>query len=176
MKVLIEDLVDLAKLETKSFRLELRSVESRELLEDAIIDARPLADAKHISLVVDLVDPPRIDADPPRMAQVLSNLLGNAVKFVPEKGTITLRARARDGTLFVSIADTGRGIAPEDLPFVFERYWRPTGSKVEGTGLGLYIARGLVEAHGGQIWAESSPTGATLTFAIPLEARPGLSR
>jgi chemotaxis family two-component system sensor kinase Cph1 len=173
MKALIDDLVDLARLDTKSFPLELRSVESRELLEEAIIDARPLADAKHVSLVMDLVDPPTIDADSHRISQVLSNLLGNAIKFTPERGAVTLRARARDGTLLVSIADTGRGIAPEDLPFVFERYWRPKGSKVEGTGLGLYIARGLVEAHGGRIWAESSPQGATLTFTFPIEARRG---
>jgi len=169
MKALIDDLVDFARLETKSFPLELRSVESRELFEEAIIDARPLADAKHVSLLMDLVDPPRIDADSSRISQVLSNLLGNAIKFTPERGAVTLRARARDGALWVSVADTGRGMAPEDLPFVFERYWRPKGSKDEGTGLGLYIARGLVEAHGGRIWAESSPKGATLTFTLPLE-------
>jgi light-regulated signal transduction histidine kinase (bacteriophytochrome) len=173
MKALIDDLLDFAKLDTVSLLLELRSVESRELLEEAIIDAQPLADAKHISLFMDLVDPPRIDADAPRISQILSNLLGNAIKYTPENGNVTLRARGRDGMLLVSIADTGTGIAPEDLPFVFERYWRPKGSKAEGTGLGLYIARGLVEAHGGRIWAQSSPEGTTLTFTLPLEARRG---
>jgi light-regulated signal transduction histidine kinase (bacteriophytochrome) len=174
MKVLIDDLVDLARLDTETFSLELLSVASRDILKDAIINARPLADAKHISLVMDLVDPPRIEADSHRISQVLANLLGNAIKFTPERGVVTLRARVRDGNLLVSISDTGRGIAPEDMPFVFERYWRPEGSKVEGTGLGLYIARRLVEAHGGRIWAESSPKGATLTFELPLGSRPGL--
>ena len=88
---------------------------------------------------------------------MLSNLLGNSIKFTPEGGTVTLRARSRDGVLSVTIADTGRGIAPEHLAHIFDRYWRPKGSEGEGTGLGLYIARGIVEAHGGRVWAESSP-------------------
>jgi chemotaxis family two-component system sensor kinase Cph1 len=172
MKALIDDLVDLTMVGTENFPLETQSLESRELLEEAISDAQPLADAKHVSLVMDLVDPPRINADAPRMSQILSNLLGNAIKFTPAGGSVTLRARPLDGMLLVSISDTGSGIAPEDLPFVFERYWRAKGSNVEGTGLGLYIARGLVEAHGGRIWAESPPIGATLTFTFPLGARP----
>jgi signal transduction histidine kinase len=146
-------------------------VESRDLLEDAVTDAQPLADAKHISLVLDLSDPPKIDADPHRISQVLSNLIGNAIKFTPEGGTVTLHAQPRDGTLSVTIADTGRGIAPDDLAHIFDRYWRPKRSDVEGTGLGLYIARGIVEAHGGRVWAESSTQGATFVFTLPLETR-----
>jgi chemotaxis family two-component system sensor kinase Cph1 len=169
MKALIEDLLELEKLGAKSFPLDVQPVESRDLLEDAVTDARPLADAKHISLVLDLSDPPKIDADPHRISQVLSNLLGNAIKFTPEGGTVTLGAQPRDGVLSVTIADTGRGIAPEDLAHIFDRYWRPTASEGEGTGLGLYIARGIVEAHGGRVWAESSPQGATFVFTLPLE-------
>ena len=134
-------------------------------------DAQPLADAKHISLLLDLSEPPTIDADPHRISQVLSNLLGNAIKFTPEGGTVRLSAQPRDGVLSVTIADTGRGIAPEDLAHIFDRYWRPKGSAGMGTGLGLYIARGIVEAHGGRVWAESSPQGATLVFTLPLEGR-----
>jgi light-regulated signal transduction histidine kinase (bacteriophytochrome) len=171
MKALIQDLLELARIEAKTFPLEIRPVESRVLLEDAVTDAQPLADAKHISLVLDLHDPPKIDADPHRISQVLSNLLSNAIKFTPEDGTVTLRAWPRDGALAVAIADTGRGIAQEDLTHVFDRFWRPQGSKGEGTGLGLYIARGVVEAHGGRVWAESSPQGATFTFTLPLEPR-----
>jgi chemotaxis family two-component system sensor kinase Cph1 len=169
MKALIEDLLELEKLGATSFPLDVQPVESRKLLEDAATDARPLAHAKHISLVLDLSDPPTIHADPHRISQVLSNLLGNAIKFTPEGGTITLCARARDGALSVTIADTGRGIAPDDLAHIFDRYWRPRGSEGEGTGLGLYIARGIVEAHGGRVWAESSPQGATFVFTLPLE-------
>jgi signal transduction histidine kinase len=171
MKALIQDLLELARIEAKTFPLEIRPVESRNLLEDAVTDAQPLADAKHISLILDLHDPPKIDADPHRLSQVLSNLLGNAIKFTPEGGTVTLRAWPRNGALAVAVADTGRGIAPEDLAHVFDRFWRPQGSKGEGTGLGLYIARGVVEAHGGRVWAESSPQGATFTFTLPREPR-----
>ena len=171
MKALIDDLLELERLGAKSFPVDVQPVESRDLLEEAQTDAQPLADAKHISLVLDLIDPPKIHADPHRISQVLSNLLGNSIKFTPEGGTITLRARSRDGVLSVTIEDTGRGIAPEHLAHIFDRYWRPRGSKVEGTGLGLYIARGIVEAHGGRVWAESSPNGATFVFTLPLEPR-----
>jgi signal transduction histidine kinase len=171
MKALIKDLLELSRIEAKAFPLAVRPVESRDLLEDAVSDAQPLADAKDISLVMDLNDSPKIDADPHRISQVLSNLLGNAIKLTPEGGTVTVRARLRDGTLAVSIADTGRGIASEDLAHVFDRYWRPKGSTGEGSGLGLYIARGVVEAHGGRMRAESSPQGAILSFTLPLETR-----
>ena len=171
MKALVDDLLELERLGAKSFPIDVQPVESRDLLEDARTDAQPLADAKHISLVLDLIDPPKIHADPHRISQVLSNLLGNSIKFTPEGGTVTLRARSRDGVLSVTIADTGRGIAPEHLAHIFDRYWRPKGSEREGTGLGLYIARGILEAHGGRVWAESSPQGATFVFTLPLEPR-----
>jgi light-regulated signal transduction histidine kinase (bacteriophytochrome) len=170
MKALIEDLLDLDTMGAQSFPLDVQTVESRELLVDAVTDARPLADAKDISLLLDQTESPKIDADPHRISQVLSNLLGNAIKFTPEGGTVSLAAQPRDGVLAVTIADTGRGIAPEDLAHIFDRYWRPKGLEGTGTGLGLYIARGIVEAHGGRIWAESSPQGATLVFTLPLEA------
>ena len=173
MKALIEDLLDLASLEEKSFPLVFQPVESRELLEDALTDAQPLADAKQISLLLHLNDPPKIDADPHRISQVFSNLLGNAIKFTPAGGTVTLCGRGHDGMLSVTIADTGRGIAPEDLAHIFDRFWRPKASEGGGTGLGLYIARGIVEAHGGRLWAESSPEGATFFFTLPLEPRRG---
>ena len=110
MKALIEDLLDLETLGAKSFPLDVQPVESRDLLEDAVTDAQSLANAKHISLVLDLSNPPKIHADPHRLSQVLSNLLGNAIKFTPEGGTVTLCARTRDGALSVTIADTGRGL------------------------------------------------------------------
>jgi chemotaxis family two-component system sensor kinase Cph1 len=171
MKALMDDLLDLASIEEKSFRLVIQPVESRDLLEDAVTDAQPLADAKHIALVLQLNDPPKIDADPHRISQVFSNLLGNAIKFTPAGGTVTLCARVRNGMLSVAISDTGRGIAPEELAHIFDRFWRSKESEGGGTGLGLYIARGIVEAHGGRLWAESSPQGATFSFTLPLEPR-----
>ena len=171
MKALIQDLVDLSRIESKALPLERRSVDVRALLEEAISDAQPLADAKRISLVADGVDAPPLDGDAHRLSQVLSNLLGNAIKFTDEGGTVTVRARPLEAELSVSVADTGRGIAPDDLPHVFERYWRPKHAHAEGTGLGLYIARAVVEAHGGRIEATSSPRGTTFTFTLPFRRR-----
>jgi light-regulated signal transduction histidine kinase (bacteriophytochrome) len=166
MKALINDLLDLSRIEAGSFRLERRPVESGEMLAGAIADAQPLADAKRITLVAEVVAPPKLEADRGRVSQLLANLLGNAIKFTPEGGTVKLHAEPRDGALSVTITDSGPGIAPEDLPHVFERYWKSAHG--EGTGLGLYIASGVVKAHGGRIWAESSARGASFTFTLPL--------
>jgi signal transduction histidine kinase len=117
---------------------------------------------------VDLIDLPRLEADSERIFRVLSNLLGNAIKFTPEGGTITLRAAPRGDELMITVIDTGPGIAPDHLPHVFERYWQARPASQAGAGLGLYIARGIVEAHGGRIWAESSAGGARLIFTLPL--------
>ena len=176
MKALIEDLLDLETLGAKSFPLDVQPVESRDLLEDAVTDAQSLANEKHISLVLDLSDPPKIHADPHRISQVLSNLLGNAIKFTPEGGTVTLCARTRDGALSVTIADTGRGISPEDVPHIFDRYWRRKGSEGEGTGLGLHIARGIVEAHGGRVSAEVFSPRSDLRLHVAARTPRRLSR
>jgi chemotaxis family two-component system sensor kinase Cph1 len=168
MKALIEDLLDLARLETQRFTLHLQSVESRVLLDEALMAVSPLAEAKRIVLAVDLIDLPRLEADPERIFRVLSNLLGNAVKFTPEGGTITVRAAQRGNELLIAVIDTGRGIDADHLPYVFERYWKGRPAAEAGAGLGLYIAKGIVEAHGGRIWAESSAAGARLIFTLPL--------
>jgi signal transduction histidine kinase len=172
MKALIDDLLDLARIETERFTLHLQSVESRVLLDEAVMAALPLTEAKRIALVVDLIDLPRLEADPERIFRVLSNLLGNAVKFTPEGGTITLRAAQRGDELLITVIDSGPGIAADHLPYVFERYWKARPASQVGAGLGLYIARGIVEAHGGRIWAESSPSGARLIFTLPLTRQP----
>jgi light-regulated signal transduction histidine kinase (bacteriophytochrome) len=166
MKALVDDLLDLARIEAKRFSLDRRLVNSRDMIDDALDHARPLADAKHITLVTEARALPRLDADPQRVSQLLSNLIGNAIKFTPEGGHVTIHAEPHDGELWVMIADTGPGIAADELSHVFDRYW--TSAHKGGAGLGLYIARGIVEAHGGQIWANSSSSGATLTFTLPL--------
>jgi light-regulated signal transduction histidine kinase (bacteriophytochrome) len=168
MKALTDDLLDLASIEAHRFALHLRSVESRELVEEAVLAASPLAEAKRIALAVELVDAPRLEADPERIFRVLSNLLGNAIKFTPEGGTITVRAERRNDGLAIAVADTGPGIAADHLPHVFERYWKAQSTTQAGSGLGLYIASGIVEAHGGKIWAESSAAGSRFTFVLPL--------
>jgi signal transduction histidine kinase len=168
MKALTDDLVDLASIEAHRFTLRLESVESRALVEEGLQAASPLAEAKRITLAAELIDAPRLEADPERMFRVLSNLLGNAVKFTPEGGTVTVRAERRGDDLSITVADTGPGIGADQLPHIFERYWKAPSSSHSGSGLGLYITKGIVEAHGGKIWAESSTNGATFTFLLPL--------
>ena len=168
MKALTDDLVDLASIEARRFTLHLESVESRELVEDGLLAAAPLAEAKRITLAKELIDVPRLEADPERMFRVLSNLLGNAIKFTPEGGTVTVRAERRGNDLSIAVTDTGPGIGADQLPHIFERYWKAPSTSHSGSGLGLYIANGIVEAHGGKIWAESSAGGARFTFVLPL--------
>jgi chemotaxis family two-component system sensor kinase Cph1 len=175
MRALTDDLLDLASLEARRFALRLQSVESRDLLEEALLAASPLAEAKRITLAVELIETPKLEADAERILRVLSNLLGNAIKFTPDGGKIDVRAERRGDDLLIAVADTGPGIPADDLPHIFERYWRATGSSKPGSGLGLYIASGIIEAHGGKIWAESSAGGARFTFALPL-ARPPSER
>jgi len=168
MQALIDDLLDLARIETQRFGLNFQSVESRVILNDALLAAAPLAEAKRITLSAELIDLTRLEADSERIFRVLSNLLGNAIKFTPEGGNITVRAERCSDELWITVVDTGPGIAAHELPHVFERYWKARPASQSGAGLGLYIARGIVEAHGGRIWAESSNRGARLTFTLPL--------
>jgi chemotaxis family two-component system sensor kinase Cph1 len=168
MKSMIDDLLDLASIEAHRFTLHVQPVESRGLVEEAVQIASPLADAKQITLAVELIDTPSLHADPERILRVLSNLLGNAIKFTPRKGTITVRAARLGDDLSITVADTGPGIPAGDLPHVFDRYWKTSTTSSPGTGLGLYIASGIIEAHGGKIRAESSAAGASFTFTLPL--------
>jgi light-regulated signal transduction histidine kinase (bacteriophytochrome) len=167
MKALTDDLLDLASIEAHRFALRLQSVESRHLIEEALSDASALAQVKQITFGVELIDTPKLEADPERILRVLANLLGNAIKFTPEAGKITVRAERRDRDLSIAVADTGPGIPEDDLPHIFDRYWKAAAASKPGSGLGLYIASGIIEAHGGKIWAESSAGGARFTFTLP---------
>jgi signal transduction histidine kinase len=117
-------------------------------------------------------DLPPVYADAERVHQVLFNLLDNAVRFTPSGGRVTVRASRINGVVDVTVADTGPGIAPEHLPRLFERFYRVDSARSRdegGTGIGLAIARSVVEAHGGRIWAESEPgKGSTFTFQLPV--------
>ena len=107
-------------------------------------------------------------ADRERLCQVLSNLMGNAVKFTPDRGRVVLRARRRAGEIQISIEDTGPGILAENLPYIFDRFWQADRKSRSGTGLGLPIAKSIVEAHGGRIWVESTlGHGSTFHFTLP---------
>jgi signal transduction histidine kinase len=114
---------------------------------------------------------PLVHADPDRVTQLLSNLVGNALKFTPAGGRVAVRVQRRDEGVVVSVTDTGEGIPAEQLPHVFDRFFQVSNSKMggrHGAGLGLPIARGIVEAHGGTIWIESAEgRGTTVRFTLP---------
>jgi two-component system, chemotaxis family, sensor kinase Cph1 len=167
MNTLIRDLLDLAKLEAGRFTLQCSRCQMNDLVEESLLILRPLAEAKRIRLTSDLRGA-SVDADHDRIFQVLSNLVGNAIKFTPERGTISVRAEAENEEIRVTVADTGPGIPPDQLANVFDRYWQARRSDQEGSGLGLFIAKGIVEAHGGRIWTEAHPgAGATFIFILP---------
>jgi signal transduction histidine kinase len=167
MNSLIRDLLDLARIEAGRFQLRREPQRVQDIVDDTLILVRPLADVKRVTITEEVDDSP-IDADRDRAFQVLSNLIGNAIKFTPEGGAIVLQARRQGREVLFTVADTGPGIPSEQLPHVFDRYWQARRSGHEGTGLGLYIAKGIVEAHGGRIWAESPPgSGARLHFSLP---------
>jgi light-regulated signal transduction histidine kinase (bacteriophytochrome) len=167
MNTLIRDLLDLAKLEAGRFSLQCTQCQINELVEESLLTLRPLAEAKRITLTSDLRGDV-VNADRDRIFQVLSNLVGNAIKFTPERGSIFVRAETLNEEVRVTVSDTGPGISPEQLANVFDRYWQARRSDQEGSGLGLFIAKGIIEAHGGRIWAEAhAGTGVTFTFALP---------
>ncbi|HEX7938887.1 MAG TPA: PAS domain-containing sensor histidine kinase [Gemmatimonadaceae bacterium] len=171
MDALIQDLLDVTRAEAGQLRVDMQPVETRDLLEHALTTMRPLLERADIALKTDVGAQFKVMADVPRIGQVVSNLLGNAIKFTPKGGTVTIRAtRTKDGAQF-SVSDTGAGIGAEVLPHVFDRYWQlPNASiRARGAGLGLPIARGIIQAHGGRMWAESElGKGSTFSFTLTL--------
>ena len=171
MSHLIDDLVDAASMDAGLLNIEPRRVKLTPLLAEAIEAVEPLAAGKAIQLRwEDRIELPEISADPLRLQQVLANLLGNAIKYTPEGGSVTLRAIHAEGVCTISVVDSGAGIAAQDLPRVFERFWQAAGAR-NGSGLGLFIAKRVVEAHGGNLWVESQPgAGSTFAFTLPVAA------
>jgi signal transduction histidine kinase/DNA-binding NarL/FixJ family response regulator len=169
MNTLIQDLLEVTRIETGKLRLTLRDERVAPLVEEALAMLRPLAAARSIVLEKEVaaeLPPARMDSA--RVLQVISNLVGNAIKFTPERGRIVLRCEAGEGEVRFAVADSGPGISPEQLPHVFGRFWQASGADQRGIGLGLSIARGIVEGHGGRIWVESAPgEGATFHFTLP---------
>jgi signal transduction histidine kinase len=129
---------------------------------------RPLAESREIELVTSLADElPLVAMDAARIIQVLSNLVGNAIKFTPRGGTIEMICEEIDGEVRFAVADSGPGIAPDQIPHVFGRFWQASDRDVRGIGLGLSIVRGIVETHGGRVWVESEPgKGAKFFFTL----------
>ena len=170
MQRLRQDLLDVATIEAGRLSVEPEPHDPASFLADAWEMFGPLAAEHGIELVFRPAGPlPAVRADRSRVLQVLGNLIGNAVKFTPRGGQITLSAEAATETVRLSVADTGTGIPPEHLPHVFDRFWKVREGNRHGAGLGLAIARGIVEAHGGEIRVESTPgAGSTFWLTLPL--------
>ena len=170
MTALLNDLLDLSRIEAGRFEIALAPLHADAVVQDAVDLLGGLTEGKNLRLVVESSSL-AIRGDAERLFQVFSNLIGNAVKFSPPDATIRVGAAASGRMCEFSVADSGSGIAPDHLPRIFERYWQGRPSGAFGAGLGLYIARGIVEAHGGRISAQSSPgVGTTVRFTVPLAA------
>ncbi|HKW09316.1 MAG TPA: PAS domain-containing sensor histidine kinase [Gemmatimonadaceae bacterium] len=173
MNRLIQDLVDVARIEGGRFAISCRDEDPGSLAAEACEAFRPLADEKSIALECDIQpNLPTVNADRDRMVQALSNFLNNAVKFTPAGGRIRLSASREAPTeIRFAIADTGTGIASEERPHVFNRFWQARRTAHLGSGLGLAIAKGIAEAHGGRVSVESTPGhGSTFSLYLPSDA------
>jgi signal transduction histidine kinase len=173
MQRLIEDLLEVSRIENGGFSLELAEHGVAALLAEAERTLRPIAEAHGIGLGVEAAAGlPTLRADGARLLQVLDNLVGNAIKFTPRGGQVRVRCAAADGGwVRFEVADTGAGIAASALPHLFDAFWQAHETDRRGVGLGLWIARSIVEAHGGRIEVHSVE-GQGTTFAFLLPARP----
>jgi PAS domain S-box-containing protein len=171
---LIEDLLDVAKIEAGRLVVQRVPEDVVPLLDEAIELHRPLAEARGLVLEREAEEGlPRVLVERNRVLQVFSNLIGNALRFTPSGGRITVKVKRKDaGAVCFSVKDTGTGIAPEHVPHLFDRFWQAKGGR-EGAGLGLTISKGIIEAHGGQLWVESTPgQGSTFSFTLPVAREP----
>ena len=156
MDTLIQDLLDVTRLERGQLRIARRPLPIAALMATTADLLAPLAASRGVTLETELeAGLPLVEIDPDRIAQVLSNLVGNAVKFTPQGGHVKIRALRQTGGILLIVQDTGVGIAADDLPFVFDRFWQSKRTDRSGAGLGLAIAHGIVRAHGGTLSLES---------------------
>ena len=159
-------------IEAGQLSIERGRVAARELVAEAVEAERPLAAAASLDIRLELGEGlGDLWGDQHRLQQVFENVIGNAIKFTPVQGRITIGAAPREGELLFWVADTGAGIAPEGLPRVFDRFWQASKGSGHGAGLGLPIARGIIEAHGGRMWVESVLGRGTIVFFTVPEAR-----
>ncbi|MFZ5822865.1 MAG: ATP-binding protein [Bacillota bacterium] len=172
---MINDLLDLSRLEAGKVKLFKEMLAVPDLMRDVARTVHPLTEKKAIFLAVEAnPDLPLVHADELRVMQILMNLLGNAVKFTPEGGRVRVTAREAGEMVEIAVSDTGIGIAPEEQGRIFEAFRQAGRQRPEGSGLGLALARSLVELHGGRIWVESRlGEGATFTFTLPIWSEQG---
>lgn len=167
---IIDNLLDMSQIEAGALRVVPEPIQLRKLIREVVDEMRMRTESHYF--VVDLpAEMPRVMADPRRIRQVLMNLIGNAIKYT-KRGQITVACEVEDHHIVVSVSDQGEGIPPEYLDKVFERFFQIDGAstrRVGGSGLGLSISRGIIEAHRGKIWAESVlGQGSTFRFTLPL--------
>ncbi len=169
MQTLLEDLLDVARIENGKLSIDPSRCSAAGLVELVVAQHRVQADDRSVHLAFTLPDDlPMVRADHDRLEQVLSNLVGNALKFTPAGGSIELSAHAQGDWVRFQVADTGCGISPDHLPHLFDRFWQAQHGVRHGAGLGLAICRGIIDAHGGDIWVESDEGAGTIFyFTIP---------
>ena len=170
MKCLVNDLLDITRLENGRLALAIEELPAESLLADATNDIQQAAIERGISVTVfESPSDLHVAGDRGRLAQVFANLLGNAVKFTPPKGHVTLRAWADGRTVVFEVADTGPGVSAENQAHLFDRFWQARASDLRGIGLGLAISKAIVEAHGGRMWVESEVgAGSRFYFSVPI--------
>ena len=170
MERLIQDLLDVARVEAGRLSVDRKTMETEPLVQHVCASNGAIAQQKGQTIVCNVASPlPPICADRDRLLQVFGNLIGNAMKFTPERGTITLEAEPVGDAVRFRVRDTGPGIPEADLKNVFRPYWQAKKTAHMGAGLGLAIVRGIIEAHGGSVWAENAPGGgAMFTFTVPV--------
>jgi len=168
MNRMIDDLLDHVRLQAGKLSLDIEEVSVDTIMRQAEETFRPLAERRHLHFEILTHDGAIVRADPKRVSQIVGNLIGNAIKFTPEEGSVTLRAIPDDEQVVFQVVDDGPGIPPEQMSHLFDNFWQARKSDQRGVGLGLAIAKELVEAHGGKIWVESEVDhGSTFSFSLP---------
>lgn len=171
---LIKSLLDTTLIESRNLQLDLQMLSVSDLVEQVAEDMRTMASAKNLPMRIEIPQPLLVEGDRDRLVQVISNIVENAIKFTIS-GEIRITAKAENGNVHLKVSDTGIGIPEDKLELIFDRFYQLDSSntrKYGGTGLGLWISKNIVEAHGGKIWAESKNTGSTFHILLPHTVKP----
>jgi signal transduction histidine kinase len=178
MNRIIQDLLDVTRMEAGRLSIERNRLPAAQVILDSLENEKTLAASASIDLRADVAPGlPDVWGDRHRLMQVFENLIGNALKFTARGGRVTVGAAPRAGDVLFWVADTGAGISAEDLPHVFDEFWQAAHAKRLGAGLGLPIVKGIIEAHDGRVWVESTPgRGSIFFFTIPSVAAAAESR
>jgi signal transduction histidine kinase len=171
LEILVEDLFELARIDAGALTLEVRGVELSSLVRSCVESVRPTAAAAGVRLEAKTNGPAHARCAPEKVERVMRNLLANALRHTPSHGSVLVSVALRDGHVGVTVEDTGDGVTPDEQARMFERFWRGDAARTRrgaGAGLGLAIARGLIEAQGGEIWAAAREAGGTeVGFTLP---------